>query len=73
MEDFLRQGDGGADARGVFVDVEGVVEMGDAQAFDVQLRVERETGAEVGGQQVVVGGAEGVEGETPRRLLPWRA
>ena len=50
LEDLAGEGDGGAHAGGVLVDVERAVEMRDAQALEVELRVEGEVGPEIGDQ-----------------------
>ena len=55
-------------ARGVLVDVKRAVEMRNPQAFQVQLRIEREIRAEVGRQQPVVNLLEPVERERLARL-----
>ena len=55
-DDALAEGDRGRQAGGVFVDVERVVEVRDAQAFELELFVDDEIGAEVVGQQLAVFG-----------------
>ena len=54
FEHLAGEGDGGAHAGGVLVDVKRAVEMRDAQALEVELRVEGEAGSEIGDQQFVV-------------------
>src|SRR5581483_6026543 len=53
--------DGGGNAGRVLVNIKGVVEMRNAQAFEVQLRIEREVFGKIGFEQLVIFGLEDVE------------
>ncbi len=75
FEDALGEGDGGGEAGGVFVDVEGAVEVGDAEAFEFEVGVDDEGAffaglvaaaggdAEVEFEEFTVFGAEEIDGE----------
>jgi hypothetical protein len=56
----LAERDGGAQSRGVFVDVKRAVKMRDAQAFQFQFLVDDKLRAEIGIQQFAVFAADGV-------------
>ncbi len=63
FEDLAGEGDGGAHAGGILIDVERAVEMRDAQALEVELRIEGEVRTEVGDEEFAVDLGQGVEGE----------
>ena len=71
-EHAVGQGDRGRHAGGVLVDVERPVEVRDPQAFQVQLVVEREVGAEVELQQLAVDLLEAGRASAARPTRPRR-
>src|SRR6476620_6412625 len=60
-EHAFRKRDCSRNAGGIFVDVKRIVEVRDAQAFQVQLRIEHDGGAKIGFEESVVFGFEHVE------------
>src|SRR5207249_4346878 len=63
--DALAEGDRGAEARRVFVDVEGAIKMRDAQTLQLQVLVELKIRPEVEVEELSILAADGVDRQRP--------